>query len=243
MTKKNAGVRRMITSGAVVLAAGLGTAGVASAATAHTATTITVKAPPAPGDGPDGHYGMPHGPGHRLLTGATLTSAVAAATAAVPNSTVIHAESGPHGTYDVHLKKSDGTYVRVVENSNFVVTSTGPDFGPGPGDGPGAAGASGTPGDPARMTHGPDETLLTGTTLTSAVTSATAAVPNATVIRAETDAQGATYEVHLKKADGTFVTVKENASFVVTSTQAGWGMPPRGAVHGASPVGDAGSSH
>ena len=46
---------------------------------------------------------------------------------------------------------------------------------------------------------------------------AEAAVPGATVIRAETDAQGAAYEVHLKKADGSEVTVKLDASFKVTA--------------------------
>jgi len=74
--------------------------------------------------------------------------------------------------------------------------------------------------------------LLTGSTLTSAVASANLAVPNATVVRAESDAQGATYEVHLKKNDGTYVTVKENATFVVTSTQSGFGAPPAGAMNG-----------
>ena len=35
------------------------------------------------------------------------------------------------------------------------------------------------------------------------------------MIRAETDAQGATYEVHMKKADGSDVTVKLDANFKV----------------------------
>ena len=218
MTKKNVGLRYMMTGGAVILATGLGTAGVASAATSHAATTITVKLPAAGVDRPDGGPGDAMRAPQASLTGATLSSAVASASAAVPNSTLIHAEAGPHGTYVVHLKKSDGTYVTVVENASFVVTSTHADPGPRPGAGP--------LGDPATMTHGPGETLLTGATLTSAEASASAAVPNATVIRAETDAQGATYEVHLKKSDGSYVTVKENASFVVTSTQSGFATPP-----------------
>ena len=241
MTKKILGLRYMITGGAVVLAAGLGTAGVASAATSHTSTTINVKLPAAAGDRPDGALGAPHGTAEAPLTGATLTSAVASANAAVPNATVIGTEAGPNGTYQVHLKKSDGTYVTVVENSSFVVTSTVKDLGPGNGPG--------TQGDPANLAHGPGETLLTGATLTSAVASANAAVPNATVARAETDAQGASFDVHLKKADGTYATVKENASFVVTSTQTGFGTPPAGAMNsgrladGAPTSGASGSSN
>src|SRR5580693_8825389 len=65
---------------------------------------------------------------------------------------------------------------------------------------------AGPPGNPATMTHGPNETLLTGTDLQKATAAATAAVPGATVIRAETDSSGASpFEVHLKKADGTYV--------------------------------------
>jgi hypothetical protein len=92
---------------------------------------------------------------------------------------------------------------------------------------------SGTAPDPATLSHGPGETLLTGSTLTSAEAAATAAEPGATIVRAETDAQGATYEVHMKKADGTYVTVKEDATFKVTSTESGFGAGPAGAPGGA----------
>lgn len=92
---------------------------------------------------------------------------------------------------------------------------------------------SGTAPDPATLTHGPGETLLTGSSLTSAEAAATAAEPGATIVRAETDAQGATYEVHMKKADSTYVTVKEDASFKVTSTESGFGAGPAGAPSGA----------
>ena len=70
---------------------------------------------------------------------------------------------------------------------------------------------------------------------------ALAAVPGATVIRVETDSQGATYEAHLTKADGTQVTLKFDANFKVTDTQDGFGgggphgggaPAPSGAVSG-----------
>ena len=94
--------------------------------------------------------------------------------------------------------------------------------GPGPLS-PGAA------ANPATMTHGPNETLLTGTDLQSATAAATAAVPGATVIRAETDSSGASpYEVHMKKADGTDVTVELDSSFKAITTVSGFGLGPQG---------------
>jgi len=94
--------------------------------------------------------------------------------------------------------------------------------------------------DPATMTHGPNETLLTGTDLAQATAAAEAAEPGATVVRAETDSSGdATYEVHMKKADGTYVTVELDSSFKVTGTATGFGAGPAGgkAPTGAAPSG------
>jgi len=88
---------------------------------------------------------------------------------------------------------------------------------------------SGAP-DPATMANGPGETLLTGDAATKAEAAALAAVPGATVIRVETDSSGAgTYEAHLKKSDGTEVTVLMDSNFKVTSTVDGFGGPgPQG---------------
>jgi len=89
--------------------------------------------------------------------------------------------------------------------------------------------------DPATMTHGPNETLLTGTDLSQATAAAEAAEPGATVIRAETDSSGdAKYEVHMKKTDGTYVTVELDSTFKVTSTATGFGRGPAG---GKAPTG------
>jgi hypothetical protein len=83
--------------------------------------------------------------------------------------------------------------------------------------------------NPATMTHGPNETLLTGTQLQKADAAAEAAVPGATVIRAETDSSGAsTYEVHMKKADGTYVTVELDSNFNAIKTISGFGGGPAG---------------
>lgn len=80
--------------------------------------------------------------------------------------------------------------------------------------------------NPATLTHGPGETLLTGTELQSATTAALAAEPGATIVRAETDSGGSAYEVHMQKTDGTYVTVKLDSSFTVTSTEQGFGSGP-----------------
>jgi hypothetical protein len=71
--------------------------------------------------------------------------------------------------------------------------------------------------------NGKTETLLTGDAKTKAVAAAEAAVPGATAQRAETDAEGAAYEVHMTKADGSIVTVKLDSNFKVTSTINGMG--------------------
>ena len=75
--------------------------------------------------------------------------------------------------------------------------------------------------------HGPHtangitETPLTGDDLTKATAAAQAAVPGASVERVETDAEGATYEAHVTKSDGSEATVKLDASFNVTSVETG----------------------
>jgi hypothetical protein len=84
--------------------------------------------------------------------------------------------------------------------------------------------------NPAQVAHGPGEALLTGSAASKARAAALAAVPGATAIRVETDSGPAAYEAHLRKADGSYVTVKLDRSFHVTATQSGFGAggPPPG---------------
>ena len=77
--------------------------------------------------------------------------------------------------------------------------------------------------DPAKLTHGPGETLLTDGTATKVKAAALAAVPGGSIIRVETDSAGSPYEAHVRKADGSFVTVKMDKNFKVTSTESGFG--------------------
>jgi hypothetical protein len=88
--------------------------------------------------------------------------------------------------------------------------------------------------DPSTMTNGPGETLLTGTEADQVTAAAKAAIPDGTIIRVETDSEGAAYEAHVKKADGTIATLKFDSSFKVTDTITGFGAAPQGASGQAS---------
>jgi hypothetical protein len=81
--------------------------------------------------------------------------------------------------------------------------------------------------DPSKGGHvgvnGTKEVLLTGDTAQKATDAAKAAVFGGTVERVETDAEGAAYEAHMTKSDGSHMTVKMDSNFKVTSTEDGFG--------------------
>jgi hypothetical protein len=80
--------------------------------------------------------------------------------------------------------------------------------------------------DPSKGGHtanGITEQVLTGDTATKVTAAAQAAVPDGTVQRVETDAEGAAYEAHMTKADGSSVTVKLNSDFTVANIVDGMG--------------------
>ena len=83
-------------------------------------------------------------------------------------------------------------------------------------------GLNATQPDPSKPWGGQrsDETLLTGDTFANVVAAAKAKVPNGTIVRVETDADGhAAYEAHMTKADGMPVTVYVNEQFEVVSVE------------------------
>jgi len=89
--------------------------------------------------------------------------------------------------------------------------------------------------DPTKGGHvanGITETVLTGDTADKATAAALAAVPGGTVQRVENDAEGAVYEAHMLKSDGTPVTVKMDADFKVTGIETGGPGGPGGPGHG-----------
>jgi hypothetical protein len=96
-----------------------------------------------------------------------------------------------------------------------------------------AAGAPIAPANSATPVRA-GEKALTGTNLAAAKAAALRAVPGGTVYRVETDADGATYEAHMTKADGTLVTVKFDKSFKVTAIQNGMGAGGPGGPGGVA---------
>ena len=71
--------------------------------------------------------------------------------------------------------------------------------------------------------NGTKEELLTGDIAAKVTAAALLSQPGATIQRVENDAEGATYEAHMTKADGTDVTLKFDANYAVTATESGHG--------------------
>jgi hypothetical protein len=93
-----------------------------------------------------------------------------------------------------------------------------------PSDTPAGRHGGGPGGDPSKGGHqanGITETILTGDEATKVTEAATAAVPGATIYRVETDAEGAAFEAHVTKADGSKATVKLNADYSVANIEDG----------------------
>lgn len=102
-------------------------------------------------------------------------------------------------------------------SSSTSTPSTAPSFGAGDQKDPFSA-------TPIRD----DEKAVTGDALAKLTAAAEAKVPGATVIRVETDGDGSAFEAHMKKADGSVVTVKFDSSYNVTGTEDGFGPGPKG---------------
>jgi hypothetical protein len=93
------------------------------------------------------------------------------------------------------------------------------------------AGEARTPGPGGAQPVRPDEKSVSSATAATLRAAALKAVPGATVYRIETDAGDGAYEVHMKKADGSLVTVKFDKNLTVTKVESGMGAgdpAPRG---------------
>ena len=90
-----------------------------------------------------------------------------------------------------------------------------------PGNGYGMPPSHFDPTQGGHTANGVAEELLTGDTTRKVRDAALAAVPGGTVQRVETDAEGAKYEAHMTKSDGTEVTVKVDTKLDVSSIEAG----------------------
>jgi len=96
------------------------------------------------------------------------------------------------------------------------------------------AGVARTPGPGGAQPVRSDEKSVPSGTAATLRAAALKAVPGATVYRIETDAGDGVYEVHMKKADGSLVTVKFDKNLKVTKVESGMGAgDPAAAGHGA----------
>ena len=69
--------------------------------------------------------------------------------------------------------------------------------------------------------NGAKEEILTGETTDKVTAAAKAVLTDATIDRAETDAEGATYEAHMTMSDGSHVTLKSDSNYNVTAIEEG----------------------
>ncbi len=82
---------------------------------------------------------------------------------------------------------------------------------------------AGVPGPGGAQPVRPDEKSVSSATAATLRAAALKAVPGGTVYRIETDAGDAVYEVHMKRADGSLVTVKFDKNLKVTKVESGMG--------------------
>ena len=80
-----------------------------------------------------------------------------------------------------------------------------------------------TPGPGGAQPVRPDEKSVSSAKAATLRAAALKAVPGGTVYRIETDAGDGVYEVHMKKADGSLVTVKFDKNLKVTKVESGMG--------------------
>ena len=69
--------------------------------------------------------------------------------------------------------------------------------------------------------NGIKEELLTGETADKVTEAAKKALPDGTIERVESDAEGDKYEAHMTKADGSRITLKFDENYNVTATEDG----------------------
>jgi hypothetical protein len=96
---------------------------------------------------------------------------------------------------------------------------------------------AGHPGPGGAQPVRPGEKSVSSATAATLRAAALKAVPGGTVYRIETDAGDGVYEAHMKKADGSLVTVKFDKNLKVTKVESGMGggdPVPAGGVPSAS---------
>ncbi|UUL75466.1 hypothetical protein NG819_14815 [Pseudarthrobacter sp. Fe7] len=140
------------------------------------------------------------------LTGDIASKVKDAVLAANAGATVenLTTEDDGSAAYEAHIAKTDGTHATVKLDTNYTITAT-------------EAGGQG-----GRGGHHGNETDLTGDIASKVKDAVLAANAGATVENLTTEDDGsAAYEAHITKTDGTHATVKLDANFTITATEAG----------------------
>ena len=163
------------------------------------------------------------------LTGGAIGAGLMGTAGAQSATTTPAASSAPAATQNGGNNSTDNNGTNSTRNNSTRNNSTDnatDSNGSGKGNGAGDSTRPNKTPDWAKGGHQANdktETVLTGDDLAKAKAAAEAAVPGGTAQRAETDAEGAAYEVHMTKSDGSIVTVKLDNSFTVTETIDGMG--------------------
>lgn len=200
-------------SAAIGAATAIGVGGFAVPAIAHAASTS--PSPSATTGSATPRDGARHKAAEQELSGAAAAKVKAAVLAKLPGATIHRASAedpaeGNGAAYEVHAVKADGSRVRVLLNTNFAVISTRTEAHHGGRDGRGGA-------------HARSEQELSGAIAAKVKATVLAGIPGATIDRmsAEDPAEGngAAYEAHVTKADGTHVVVLLDKNFAVKGTR------------------------
>lgn len=198
---------------------------VAGGVLAGTVGANAIGAGPSPGpsarpaDPDPGGPGTPRRSDETPLTGDTADKVKAAVLAKYPGATFVRVETDSDGAYEAHIMTKDGKPVTVEVGKDFTVTGE-EKRGPGGPRGPrGMPGGPGGPGGLGGRHGGPHGTPLTGDTLAKVKAAIEAKYPGATVDDAETGDDGAAYEAHITKQDGTHAAVELDKAFTVTGEE------------------------
>jgi uncharacterized membrane protein YkoI len=187
---------RKIAAGATLIGALIGGGALTAMALPANAATTTTTTPASDGSNTGKETD---------LTGDIAAKVKDAVLAANAGATVENMTTEDDGSaaYEAHITKTDGTHVTVKLDANYAVTAT-------------EAGGKGGHG------HHGNETDLTGDATTKVKDAVLAANAGATVENMTTEDDGsAAYEAHITKTDGTHATVKLDANFTITATEAG----------------------
>jgi uncharacterized membrane protein YkoI len=191
-------IRKTAASVAALSALGLGGAVIAGAA-----DTTTSQSSSSSGNSTQARTARPQ---RQALSSEVAAKIKAAALEKVPGATVVRTEAGgPYDSaYHAHIRRSGGSLAVVLVDDDFEATAVQADRGRGPGGKGGGAG----------------ETALTGETKEKVEAAALARLPDATIIRTETnDDSTAPYESHVRKSDGTEAEVLVSRTFEVVEVR------------------------